>query len=102
MKIVRLPARCPNLNAFAERFVLSIKSECLERMVPLGERHLRRAILEYMAHYHGERNRQGLGNALINGAGADSVGVGPMVRRDRIGGLLHFYHRRAGAPGLAE
>jgi hypothetical protein len=102
VKIVRLPARSPNLNAFAERLVLSIKSECLERMVPLGERHLRRAILEYMAHYHGERNHQGLGNALINGAGADSAGVGPVFCRDRIGGLLHFYHRRAGASGLAE
>jgi transposase InsO family protein len=99
---VRLPARSPNLNAFAERFVLSIKSECLERMVPLGEGHLRRAILEYMAHYHGERNHQGLGNALINGAGDDSVEGGPVVRRDRIGGLLHFYHRRAGASGRAE
>jgi transposase InsO family protein len=95
-------ARSPNLNAFAERFVLSIKSERLERMVPLGEEYLRRAILEYMAHYHGERDHQGLGNALINGAGEDSVGAGPVVRRDRIGGLLHFYHRRAGASGRTE
>ena len=102
MKIVRLPARSPNLNAFAERIVLSIKSECLERMVPLGEVHFRRAILESMAHYHGERNHQGLGNVLINGAGDDSVGVGPVVRRDRIGGLLHFYRRRACASGRAE
>jgi transposase InsO family protein len=102
VKIVRLPARSPNLNAFAERFVLSIKSECLERMVPLGEEHLRRAILEYMAHDHGERNHQGLGNALINGAEDDSLRVGPVVRRDRIGGLLHFYHRRVGASGRAE
>jgi putative transposase len=102
VKVVRLPARSPNLNAFAERFVLSIKSEGLERMVPLDEGHLRRAILEYMAHYHGERNHQGLGNALIDGAGADSVGSGPIVRRDRIGGLLHFHHRRAGASGRAE
>ena len=90
VKIMRLSARSPNLNAFAERFVLSIKSECLERMVPLGERHLRQTILEYMALYHGERNHQGLGNALINGAGAASVGGGPVIRRDRIGGLLHF------------
>ena len=102
VKIVRLPARSPNLNAFAERFVLSIKSECLERMVPLGEKHLRQAILEYMAHYHGERNHQGLGNALINGAGNDSVGAGPVVRRDRIGGLLHFYHRRTASSARAE
>jgi putative transposase len=102
VKIVRLPAKSPNLNAFAERFVLSIKSGCLDRMVPLGEEHRRRAILEYVAHYHGERNHQGLGNAPINGAGDDSAGTGPVVRRDRIGGLLHFYHRRPGASGRAE
>jgi putative transposase len=50
-----LPARSPNLNAYAERFVLSIRSECLDRIVPLGEGHLRRAVGEYLAHYHGER-----------------------------------------------
>ena len=61
VKAVRLPARSPNLNAFAERFVLSIKSECLERIVPLGETHLRRAISEYMEHYHHERNHRGWG-----------------------------------------
>jgi len=96
VKVVRLPARSSNLNAFAERFVPSIKSECLERMVPLGEEYLRRALLEYMAHYHGERNHQGLGNALINGAEDGSLRAGPLVRRDRIDGPLHFYHRRAG------
>ena len=60
-KPIRLPARSPNLNSYAERFVLSIKSECLDRMVPLGEGHLRRAIAEYMAHYHHERNIKGWG-----------------------------------------
>jgi hypothetical protein len=60
VKPMLLPARSPNLNAYAERFVLSIKSECLDRIVPLGEGHLRRAIGEYLAHYHGERNHQGL------------------------------------------
>ena len=64
----------PNLNAYAERFVLSIKSECLERIVPLGEGHLRQAISEYMAHYHRERNHQGLGNALIDGERQDVEG----------------------------
>jgi hypothetical protein len=71
-------------------------------MVPLGEEHLRRGISEYMAHYHGERNHQGLGNGLIDGAEESSAGAGPVVRRDRIGGLLHFYHRRADASGQAE
>ena len=90
VKVVRLPARSPNLNAYAERFVLSIKSECLERMVLLREWHLRRAIFEYMRHYHGERNHQGLENALIAGNPEDATGAGAVVRRERLGGLLNF------------
>jgi len=91
---VRLPARSPNLNAFAERFVLSIKTECLDRLVPLGETHLRRAILEYMEHYHEERNHQGLENELIVPTEAVN-GVGQVDRRERLGGLLSFYCRKA-------
>ena len=94
VKTVRLPAHSPNLNAFAERFVLSIKSECLERLVPLGEVHLRRAIREYTAHYHEERNHQGLGNELIVPTEAAN-GVGKVSRRERLGGLLSFYCREA-------
>jgi transposase InsO family protein len=71
--VVRLAARSPNLNAFAERFVLSIKSECLERIVPLGERHLGRAVSEFVEHYHRERNHQGLENRLIEGCGGQIV-----------------------------
>ncbi len=92
VKAVRLPAKSPNLNAFAERFVLSIKSECLERIVPLGEGHLRRAISEYMAHYHHERNHQGLENALDDNL-EDVASTGPISRRERLGGLLNFYCR---------
>jgi len=95
VKVVRLPARSPNLNAFAERFVLSIKTECLERMVPLGEWHLRWAISEYMRHYHSERNHQGLDNTLIDGISADTDGIGPIARHERLGGLLNFYYREA-------
>lgn len=58
-------ARSPNLNAFAERFVLSVKSECLDRMVPLGEAHPRAAVGAFVDHYHQERPHQGLGNELI-------------------------------------
>jgi hypothetical protein len=94
VKAVQLPAMSPNLNAYAERFVLSIKSECLERIVPLGEGHLRHAISEYMAHYYRERNHQGLGNALIDGEQQDVSGAGRIVRRERLGGLLSFYHRK--------
>jgi putative transposase len=90
VNVVRLPARSPNLNADAERFVLSIKIEFLERMVLLGEWHLRWAISEYMRHYHCERNHQGLGNTLIDGISPDTDGIGPVARRERLGGLLSF------------
>ena len=65
VKPLRLPANSPNLNAYAERFVLSIRRECLDRFVPLSERHLRTTVTEYVVHYHTERNHQGLGNELI-------------------------------------
>jgi hypothetical protein len=93
-KVDGLPARNPNLNAFAERFVLSIKRECLDRMVPLGERHLRRAVSEFVAHYHAERNHQGLENRLIEAALPANTN-GRVLRRERLGGLLNFYRRAA-------
>ena len=61
------PFRAPNCNAHAERFVRSIKEECLNRVIPLGEGHFRRTLAEFVAHYHRERNHQGLGNELIDG-----------------------------------
>ena len=64
VKPVKLPPQSPNLNAHAERFVLSVKSECLSRMIPFGEASLRRALEAYLAHYHGERNHQGLDNVI--------------------------------------
>ena len=65
VETVRLPARSPNLNAYAERFVRSIKESCLDRLILVGEESLRRAVREFVAHYHHERNHQGLGNVLI-------------------------------------
>ena len=62
---VRCPARAPNCNAFAERFVRSIKEECLDRMILFGEASLRRVLREYDSHYHTERNHQGLENRLL-------------------------------------
>ena len=93
MESVRLPARSPNLNAYAERFVLSIKSECLDRMFLLGERHLRRAVAEYVEHYRRERSHQGVGNRLIEGE--PQPGLGPITCHPRLGGLLNHYARRA-------
>jgi transposase InsO family protein len=92
---VKLPARSPNLNASAERFVRSIKSECLAQIIPLGERHLRHAIQEYTEHYHVERNHQGLGNRLVEerqGVVDMNAAVG---RHERLGGVLNYYERRA-------
>ena len=81
-------------NAHAERFVRSLKDECLHRVIPLGERHLRQTIREFVEHYHRERNHQGLGNELIEGA--PEVGcVGRVRRRPRLGGLLNYYCRAA-------
>ena len=93
-KPVRLPPRSPNLNAFAERFVLSVKSECLDRVVPLGEAHLRCAIREYVAHYHRERPHQGLDNELVIPDEVPPPVQGVVWRRERLGGLLNHYYRR--------
>ena len=90
---VRLPRRSPNLNAFAERFVLSIKSECLDKLILFGERSLRRACSEYLTHYHAERNHQGLENKLIGGPG--SIGDGQITCHERLGGLFKHYDRAA-------
>ena len=81
------------MNAYAERFVRSIKSECLDQMILLGRDSLVLAIAEYAAHYHDERSHQGIGNEIVNGAKAE--GEGDIEARERLGGLLKYYHRRA-------
>jgi hypothetical protein len=87
--VVLIPERAPNANAYAERFVRSIKEECLDRIIPIGERHFRRAISEYVAHYHLERNHQGLDNRLITGTPvADAAGRGSALAPGRIAELL--------------
>ena len=92
IRVVLAPCRAPNANAYAERFVRSINEECLARLVPIGERHFRRAVTEYLAHYHRERNHQGIENRLI--AGAPTSGpAGRVRRRPRLGGLLNYYER---------
>jgi transposase InsO family protein len=92
--LVRLPPRSPNLNAFAERFVRSIKTECLNRMIFFGQASLQRAILQFMAHYQSERNHQGLENRLVE-PGPIIAPSRPVHRRQRLGGLLSYYHRAA-------
>jgi transposase InsO family protein len=90
-----LPPRSPNLNAHCERFVRSIKEEALDRMVMLGESTLSYVIHQYLAHYHTERNHQGLDNQLIAREKAVGVQTGAVARRARLGGLLSYYHREA-------
>ena len=94
VRVVRTPPRTPNCNAYAERFVRSGKEERLDRIVPLGERHLRRTLQEFAAHYHRERNHQGLGNELIDRPTAHRP-IGPVRRRHRVGGILSYYYRSA-------
>src|SRR5262245_42868020 len=91
---VKLPPRSPNLNAHAERFVRSIKESCLERMIFFGEDALWNAVYEFVAHYLLERNHQGLRNRLIV-PHTGSVKTGAVQRRQRLGGLLNYYHREA-------
>lgn len=94
IRVVRTPCRAPNCNAYAERFVRSIKEECLDRVVLLGETHLRRTLTEFVAHYHQERNHQGLHDRLI---APERTGPprAPIRCRSRLGGLLRYYHRAA-------
>jgi len=83
------------LNAFAERWVRSVKEECLSKVVPFGERSLRRALREYVEHYHAERNHQGKGNVLLFPHDTDVRQKAPVQCRERLGGLLRYYHQEA-------
>ena len=94
VRIIQTPFRAPNCNAYAERFVRSIKEECLDRVILLGECHLCRTRAEFVAHSHGERNHQGIGNELIQPLDRASA-QGSIRRRQRIGGMLNFYYRAA-------
>src|SRR5262249_1312305 len=93
---VVLPRRSPNLNAYAERWVRSVKEECISRVILFGEASLRHALTQYIEHYHHERNHQGKGNVLL----FPVVGLGatrqdPVQCRERLGGLLKYYAREA-------
>ncbi len=94
---LKLPARSPNLNAFAERWVRSVKEEALSKLILIGEASLRRVLREYLMHYHQERNHQGKGNVLLFPTATKSMNhVGGSVGcKERLGGLLKYYHRQA-------
>jgi putative transposase len=90
-----LPARSPNLNAYSERWVRSVKEECLSKVVLFGEGSLRRALSEYVEHFHAERNHQGKGNVLLFPRSANTRRGGHVQCRERLGGLLRYYHQEA-------
>lgn len=88
-----LPARSPNLNAYSERWVRSVKEECLSKVILFGERSLRRALSEYVEHFHAERNHQGKGNLLLFPRNTEIRRERPVQCCERPGGLLHYYHQ---------
>jgi len=92
-----LPARSPNLNSFAERWVRSIKSECLSKLILFGEGSLRRAVTQFLQHYHLERPHQGKDNQLLfpSPISPPSRHAGRIQCHERLGGLLKFYQRTA-------
>jgi transposase InsO family protein len=92
---VKLPPCSPNLNAYAERFVRTIKESCLERIILFGEGSLRKAIQEFVEHYHRERNHQGLGNRLIVEEEPHARSDGAIRYPQRLGGMLNYYYRQA-------
>ena len=92
---VKLPPQSPNLNAYAERFVRSIKESCLDRLIFLGEDSLRKAVREFVAHYLRERHHQGLGNRLIVSETSEPGNKGAIRCRERLGEMLKHYRRAA-------
>ena len=95
LKTLVLPARSPNLNAYAERWIRSAREECLSKLILFGERSLRRALSEYVQHYHAERNHQGKGNVLLFPRLPLAHRAQTVQCRERLGGLLRYYHREA-------
>jgi putative transposase len=95
VKPLSLPARSPNLNAYAERWVRSVKEECLSKIILFGERSVRRALSEYVEHYHAERNHQGKSNVLLFRRVTQTHLEEPVRCRERLGGLLNYYHQEA-------
>jgi putative transposase len=96
IKLIHTPIRAPQANAYAERFVRSIRAECLDWLLILGRRHLERVLRVYTAHYNHERPHRGL--ALLPPEPANAAGpptAGKIERRDRLGGLIHEYYRAA-------
>ena len=95
VRSLKLPKRSPNLDAVAERFVWSIKHECLNKMILIGEKHVRFVVHSYVDHYNTERPHQGLGNRRLTEPAEPMPTEGPVLCRERLGGLLKTYYRKA-------
>lgn len=95
VELLRLPARSPNSSAYAERFVLSTRSECLRKVIPLGAAHLRTLVREYVEHYHEARNHKGLDNVIPLPIATPVPANGTVKRRERLGAILNYYYRDA-------
>jgi len=95
VKVIRLTPRAPNLNAYAERWVQSLKHECLNNFIVLGERHLRYLVSQFVEHYLKERPHQSKDNAPLSGTPPPLEPHGEIICHERLGGLLKHYTRRA-------
>lgn len=98
VEVVQTAVRAPNQNAYAERFVQTVKTECLDHFIVLGEKHLRHLIQEFVAHYHTERPHSSLGGLPPMRQEApdrvECLGPNDVVLHERLGGLLHHYERK--------
>ena len=95
IRVIRLPPMSPNLNAYAERWVRSVRDGCLSKVIPIGQRMLHRALRGYVTHHRLERNQQGRGSALITPCSAVGGQDRTIGRRSRLGGILNYYERVA-------
>jgi putative transposase len=92
---IKLPPKSPNLNAYAERFVRSIKHECLNRIIPIGEKHLWRAVDAYVDHYNHDRPHQGMGNVVLDPSVEPFKPEGRIICDEQLGGLIRSYRPAA-------
>ena len=93
VRSLKIPRRSPNLNAYCERYVLAIKSECLDKMILIGEKHVRYVVEQYCEYYLRERPHRVLGHRVIE-PDTPPPSEGPVLCRERLGGLLNTYYRQ--------
>jgi len=95
VKIIRTPYRAPNANAFAERWVRTVREECLDKLIIMNQSHLRRVMIDYISYYNNARPHQGLAQDIPVHRKMSVVDSGPVVCHDVLGGIIHDYQRAA-------